>query len=45
MKLINKISLFVVIFSALLLGQTGCEKFLDQQPLSELSESVFIVKR
>lgn len=41
MKLINKTSLFIVFFSILLFGQTGCVEFLDEQPLTELSESVF----
>jgi len=41
MKLLNKLSLFIVIFSTLLLGQTGCEEFLDEQPLTDLSEAAF----
>ena len=41
MKLLNKISLFVVIFSIIILGQTGCKDFLDQQPLTQLSEASF----
>ncbi len=39
MKLLNKFSLSIVIFIILLLGQTGCEEFLDEQPLTDLSEA------
>ena len=41
MKLFNKLSLFLAVFSILLLGQTGCEQFLDEQPLTDLSEAAF----
>lgn len=41
MKLLNKTSLFAVFFLILLLGQTGCENFLDEQPLTDLSEAAF----
>ena len=41
MKQLIKISLSIIFFSTLLLGQTGCESFLDQQPLTDLSENAF----